>query len=256
MTNYKFPNGGAIVFGGSGVLGSGIINSLIKSDTDVAFTYLNNKESAENNLNLIKKNGKRGFADKVNLLQLSEVDNFLKKAEKSFGSLHSIINATGPLIHITPIIKANLADFNNTLDTDILGFYHILYSAIPILKKNGGGSITTLTAAAIHKYTNTAGLSSLPKTIVHHLCKVVAREEGHNGIRVNNVAVGQISALSEEQKKEIDSSEGVATEFLKLIPLARPGKPEELFDVVVFLASKNAGYISGQSISVDGGYSS
>ena len=255
MTNYRFSEGAAIVFGGSGVLGSGIIDLLTKNGTDVAFTYLNNNNSAEENVNVIKKNGQKGFSEKVNVLNLNEVINFSENAERKFGKIHSIINATGPLIHITPIIEANLNDFNSTLDTDVIGFYHILYSVIPILKKRGGGSITTLTAAAIHRYINTAGLSSIPKTIINHLCKAIAREEGSEGIRVNNVAVGQISLVSEEQQKEIDSSDGVAEEFLKLIPLRRPGKPNELFDLVVFLASENAGYITGQSISVDGGYS-
>ena len=256
MTNYRFSQGGAIVFGGSGVLGSGIVDLLSKNNANVAFTYLNNKESAEKNINMINDNGVNGFTEKVNLMNLSEVKNFSERALKEFGKIHSVINATGPLIHLTPIADAKLDDFYNTIDTDVIGFYHILKSAIPILKKCGGGSITTLTTTAVHKYTNTAGLSSIPKTVVHNLCKTIAREEGHNGIRVNSVAVGQISIVSKKQQEEIDSSGGVADEFLKLIPLGRSGKPEELFETVIFLASENAGYISGQSLPVDGGYSS
>lgn len=256
MTKYRFPQGGAIVFGGSGVLGSGIVNLLSKNDTNVAFTYLNNNEAAEKNVNIINANGKTAFSEKVNLLNLSEVKNFSEKALNEFGKIHSIINATGPLIHLTPIADAKIENFYDTLDADVIGFYHILSSVVPILKKCGGGSITTLTTTAVHKYTNTAGLSSIPKTVIHNLCKAIAREEGHNGIRVNSVAVGQISIVSEKQQEEIDSSDGVADEFLKLIPLGRSGKPEELFETVLFLASENAGYISGQSIPVDGGYSS
>ncbi|SUZ93818.1 uncharacterized protein METZ01_LOCUS46672 [marine metagenome] len=83
----------------------------------------------------------------------------------------------------------------------------------------------------------------------------ISREEGHNGIRSNCVAVGQIALVSEQQQQEIDSSDGVADQFLQLVPLGRSGAPDELFDTVVFLASENAGYISGQSLPVDGGYS-
>ena len=83
----------------------------------------------------------------------------------------------------------------------------------------------------------------------------IAREEGHNGIRSNCVAVGQIALVSQKQQQEIDSSDGVADQFLQLVPLGRSGAPDELFDTVVFLASENAGYISGQSLPVDGGYS-
>ena len=137
----------------------------------------------------------------------------------------------------------------------INGFYHILKSTIPILKEGGGGSITALTAAAVHRYINTAGLSSIPKTVIQHLCTAVAREEGVHGIRANCVAVGQIDLLSDKQKEEIVSSGDVANQFLKLIPLGRSGNPKELFDAVAFLASENSGYISGQSLAVDGGYS-
>ena len=189
MTNYRFSQGGAIVFGGSGVLGSGIVDLLSKNNANVAFTYLNNKGSAEKNINMINDNGVNGFTEKVNLMNPSEIKNFSEIALKEFGKIHTVINATGPLIHLTPIADAKLDDFYNTLDTDVIGFYHILKSVVPILKKCGGGSITTLTAAAVHKYTNTAGLSSIPKTVVHNLCKAIAREEGHNGIRVNSVAV-------------------------------------------------------------------
>ena len=95
----------------------------------------------------------------------------------------------------------------------------------------------------------------MPKTVVTHLCKAVAREEGINGIRANCIAVGQIDLLSDKQKEEIESSGDVSNQFLKLIPLGRSGKPEELFNAVVFIASNNAGYINGQTLSVDGGYS-
>ena len=79
MTNYRFSQGGAIVFGGSGVLGSGIVNLLSKNNTNVAFTYLNNKESAERNMNMINNNGVNGFIEKVNLMNPSEIKNFSEK---------------------------------------------------------------------------------------------------------------------------------------------------------------------------------
>ena len=105
----------------------------------------------------------------------------------------------------------------------------------------------------IHKYISTDGLSSIPKAGVQHLCTAIAREEGHNGIRANCVAVGLIAVgLSQE----IDSPPGgILDQWMNQVPLGRAGDPQELFDAVVFLASENAGYISGQSLPVDGGYS-
>ena len=251
MTNYRFSEGAAIVFGGSGGLGTGIVDLLSKSGTDVAFTYFKNKEAAETNLKTIEENGKNGYLESVDLLNVSTVENFSNSAKEKFGRIHSVISATGPLIHLAPILNSKPEDFYNTLDTDIKGFYHVLRSVVPILRDGGGGSITALTTAAIHKYISTDGLSSIPKAGVQHLC--TAREEGHNGIRANCVAVGLIAVgLSQE----IDSPPGgILDQWMQQVPLGRAGAPEELFDTVVFLASENAGYISGQSLPVDGGYS-
>ena len=124
---------------------------------------------------------------------------------------------------------------------------------MPALREDGGGSITALTTAAIHKYISTDGLSSIPKAGVQHLCTAIAREEGQHGIRANCVAVGLIAiGLSQE----IESPPGgILDQWMQQVPLARAGAPAELFDAVVFLASENAGYITGQSLPVDGGYS-
>mgnify|MGYP001413405334 CR=1 FL=1 len=253
MTKYNFSDGAALVFGGSGGLGTGIVNLLSKCGTDVAFTYHNNKDAAEENVSKVKENGQKALTSSVDLLDSDSVDKFVNSSKEEFKRIHSVIFATGPFLHIMPILEAKPEDVYKTLDTDIKGFYHVLRSVVPVLKEGGGGSITALTTAAIHKYISTDGLSSVPKSGVQHLCTAIAREEGHHGIRANCVAVGLIAVgLSQE----IDSPPGgILDQWMQQVPLGRAGAPEELFDTVVFLASDNAGYISGQSIPVDGGYS-
>ena len=253
MTKYRFSKGAAIVFGGSGGLGTGIVNLLAESGSDVAFSYHKNKESAEKNLSGIEKIGRSGLIAGVDLLDMKNVQNFVNDAKEKFGRIHSVIFATGPFLHIMPVLEAKPEDVYKTIDTDIKGFYHVLRAVVPVLKEGGGGSITALTTAAIHKYISTDGLSSIPKAGVQHLCTAIAREEGHHGIRANCVAVGLIAVgLSQE----IDSPPGgILDQWMNQVPLGRAGDPKELFDAVVFLASDNAGYISGQSLPVDGGYS-
>ena len=253
MTKYRFSEGAAIVFGGSGGLGTGIVNLLAESGSDVAFSFHKNKESAEKNLSGIEKIGRSGLIAGVDLLDMKNVQNFVNDAKEKFGRIHSVIFATGPFLHIMPVLEAKPEDVYKTIDTDIKGFYHVLRAVVPVLKEGGGGSITALTTAAIHKYISTDGLSSIPKAGVQHLCTAIAREEGHHGIRANCVAVGLIAVgLSQE----IDSPPGgILDQWMNQVPLGRAGDPKELFDAVVFLASDNAGYISGQSLPVDGGYS-
>jgi len=251
MTNYRFPEGAAIVFGGSGGLGTGIVDLLSKNGTDVALTYLKNKEAAETNLKTIEDNGKKGYIESVDLLDVAAVENFSNSAKEKFGKIHSVIFATGPFLHIMPVLDAKPEDFYATIDTDIKGFYHVLRSVVPILRDGGGGSITALTTAAIHKYISTDGLSSIPKAGVQHLCTAISREEGHNGIRANCVAVGLIAVgLSQE----IDSPPGgILDQWMQQVPLGRAGAPDELFDTVVFLASDESSYLAGESININGG---
>ena len=253
MTKYSFPEGAAVVFGGSGGLGSGVVNLLADSGVNVAFTYLTNEKAAKENLKSIESKGVDGLIEKVDLLNLEETTSFANKAKQKFSRIHSVIFATGPFLHILPIMDANPEDVYSTIDTDVKGFYHVLKATIPVLREGGGGSITALTTAAIHKYISTDGLSSVPKAGVQHLCTAIAREEGANGIRANCVAVGLIAVgLSQE----IESPPGgILDQWMQQVPLNRAGEPDELFQVVAFLASDNAGYISGQSIPVDGGYS-
>ena len=253
MSNYRFPDGAAIVFGGSGGLGTGVVELLGDCGVNVAFTYLTNEEAANNNLENLTKKGVEGMIGKVDLLNLETTTSFANEAKKKFKRIHSVIFATGPFLHILPIMEANPEDVYSTLDTDIKGFYHVIKATIPLLREGGGGSLTALTTAAIHKYISTDGLSSVPKAGVKHLCTAIAREEGEHGIRANCVAVGLIAVgLSQE----IESPPGgFLDQWMQQVPLNRPGAPEELSDVVVFLASENAGYISGQSLPVDGGYS-
>ena len=252
MTKYRFSDGAALVFGGSGGLGTGIVNLLAESGSDVAFTYFKNKESAESNLTNIQKIGRDGLIGSVDLLDLKAVEKFSNQAKDKFGKIHSVIFATGPFLHIMPVLEAKPEDVYYTLDADIKGFYHVLRAVVPALKEGGGGSITALTTAAIHKYISTDGLSSIPKAGVQHLCTAIAREEGHNGIRANCVAVGLIAVgLSQE----IDSPPGgILDQWMNQVPLGRAGDPQELFDAVVFLASDAASMITGTSLLVDGGW--
>ena len=253
MSVYRFPKGAALVFGGSGGLGGGVVRLLAQSGTDVAFTYHKNREAAEENLKAVEDAGQQGHIGSVDLLDLPAVEAFAADVKKKFGRIHSVVFATGPFLNILPIMEAEPQVFYDTLDADVKGFYHVLRAVVPALRDGGGGSITALTTAAIPRYIATDGLSSIPKAGVQHLCTAIAREEGVNNIRANCVAVGLIAiGLSQE----IDSPPGgILDQWTRQVALGRPGAPEELFDTVVFLASENAGYISGQSLPVDGGYS-
>ena len=126
MSKYRFPEGGAIVFGGSGGLGTGVVQLLGDCGVNVALSYLTNEKVAKNNLDSLEKKGVEGMIKKVDLLDLESTTSFANEAKQKFGKIHSVIFATGPFLNILPIMDANPEDVYSTLDTDIKGFYHVI----------------------------------------------------------------------------------------------------------------------------------
>ncbi len=102
MSKYRFPEGGAIVFGGSGGLGTGVVELLGDCGVNVALSYLSNEKVAKNNLESLEKKGVEGMIKKVDLLDLESTTSFANEAKQKFGKIHSVIFATGPFFkHLT-----------------------------------------------------------------------------------------------------------------------------------------------------------
>jgi 3-oxoacyl-[acyl-carrier protein] reductase len=125
----------------------------------------------------------------------------------------------------------------------------LVHACLPHLERSEGGRIVAITSLAAKEPTAHLGLSNMLRPAVHGYLKTLADELGPKGITVNCVAPGRIATARLEQLYPDGPTEGQLTE----IPLRRWGQPEEFGDVVCFLASERARYVSGQTIVVDGG---
>lgn len=250
----EFPEGVAVVIGGSGGMGREIARRLAECGSDVALTYRRNAKAAEEAVKTVESLGRQALAGSVDLADAASVDAFFDKVSSTFERIHTIVVATGADIKMRYVADVEPQEWLDTINGDLNGFFNVLKVGLPHLRKGGGGSIVVTTSAALVKHSPKDILSTAPKAGIEALVRGVAREEGRNGIRANTVALGVIDGgLMDRVWDQITPQ--MAEAMRHNIPLKRLGKPSEIADAVVYLASSRASFVTGQRLVADGGYS-
>ncbi len=251
---HEFPEGVALVVGGSGGIGSAIARALAERGVSLGITYRNNEAVAENLAKEIRATGGACSVHGVSLGDLESVSRCLDSLVAEHGSIHTIVHAAGTYIDQPYVSQVTPEQWRNTIDWDVNGFFHVVHAALPHLRKSKG-SIVFISSAGLKRFPPGDVLSIAPKGANEALVHAIAREEGRYGVRANNVAVGVVDAGM--FPKLVESGE-LSQEWIdtatKSTPLRRFGTPQEVANAAVFLASSQAGYITGQTLFVDGGY--
>ena len=187
-----------------------------------------------------------------------EAAHLVGHAVSALGGLDIVVhNAGGP--PAGDFLSMTDAQWQKAFDQNLMSLVRLVNAAVPELKKAGGGRILTIASSSIKQPLPGLVLSNALRTGVYGLVKTLARELGPSGILINVVAPGRIQT---ERIEELDNARAsklgvdlqqVKTESIGSIPLGRLGTPEEFANLLVFLASDAARYISGQAIIVDGG---
>ncbi|WP_435590643.1 glucose 1-dehydrogenase [Nocardia sp. bgisy118] len=169
-------------------------------------------------------------------------------ATETFGKLDVLVNNAG-ILRFQSIADMSLADFSTILNVNVTGTWLGIKTAAPALTAAGGGSIVNI--SSVEGFIGAAGLSaySASKFALRGVTKSASRELGKAGIRVNSVHPGGIAT-----PMTANASSGVdGDKFFAGLPIPRWGRPEEVTEAVVFLASDAAGYCTGTEVVVDGG---
>ena len=247
-----FPPGAAVVVGGSGGIGQAICARLAEHGADVALTYRNNRAAAEEAVREVEKAGRRARAERVDLTDAVAVRRFFDDVAAAWGGVHTAVFATGADISMTYVADIDDAEWVRTIDGDLNGFYYVMKAALPHLRKSRG-SIVAMTSAGLARHPQRDILSTVPKAGIEALIRGVAREEGRYGVRANAVALGVIdTGLFHRLERRLPP--GFAEAMKKNTALRRFGTAREAADAAVFLASSVAGFITGHSLVIDGGY--
>ena len=249
-----FPEGVALVVGGSGGIGSAIARGFAAADVTLAITYRHNQEAADQVASEIRNGGGTCSVHRVELGDLDSVKACLDQLVDEHEQIHTIAHAAGTHIDQPYVSQVTPEQWRNTMDWDVNGFFHVAHAALPHLRKSHG-SIVFVSSAGLKRFPPGDVLSLAPKAAIEALIRGIAREEGRNGVRANNVAVGVVDAgMFPKLVERGELSQEWIDAATRNTPLRRFGTPEEIADAAVFLASSQARYITGQTLFVDGGY--
>lgn len=248
-----FPEGAAIVIGGSGGVGSAICEGLAEAGCNIAFTYRSNAKAAEKVATAVRKLGRDAEAVALDLTNRPAVKAFVDGVAQRFGRLHTVVLASGADISMTYTADITDEEWDRTISGDLTGSFNVIKAAVPHLRVQGG-SFVAMTSAGLLRHPPKDILSLVPKAGVESLMRGIAREEGRHGIRANSVALGVIDAGLFHRLEERLTPAFVEA-MKRNTALRRFGTAREAADAAVFLASSRAAFITGQSLALDGGYS-
>lgn len=254
IMNNAYSSGVAVVVGGSGGIGQGICLSLARMGSDVAVTYRNSQDAANRTVQEARQLGRSAAAVQLDTTSRDQMDKVFQDLEREFGQIHSVIYAVGADISMTYLANVDPKEWDDTIASELGGFFNVIKVALPALRRAGGGSIVAITSAGINRHPPLDVLSVAPKAAIESLIRAIAREEGRFNIRANAVAPGVIDAGLFDRLRTRVTPEFVDA-MKKNTALRRFGTVDEIADVVAFLCSRSCAYMTGQSISIDGGFS-
>ncbi|GIH06686.1 3-oxoacyl-ACP reductase [Rhizocola hellebori] len=251
MNDFTHRSGVALVVGATGGIGAAIARMLAARGARVALTFRSNGDAAAE---LVSAIGEPARAWQLDVTDEAACARVVGEVAETFGGIHTLCHAAGPHVPMVHLSRVSPAQFRSQLEQDTIGFFNVLSPTIAHLRASRG-SIVAVTTAATDRTAVRDGLSLTPKGAVEALVRGIAAEEGRFGIRANMVGPGMLTdGMAERLIASGDLDDAALAAATTNIPMRRFGRAEDIAELVCFLASDRAGYISGQKVNVDGGY--
>lgn len=236
----------ALVQGGSRGIGEAIVRRLAAQGASVAFTYVNSEEKAQALAATLNQNGGKALAIRADAASEAQINAAVDHTLEAFGGLDVLVNNSGVLL-LGPVDEISLEDFDRTLAINVRSVFIASQAAARHMK--AGGRIINIGSVNADRVPFAGGsVYAMSKSALVGLVKGMARDLGPRGITVNNVQPGPIDT-------DMNPASGdFAESLLKLMALDRYGRAEEVAALVAHIAGPEAGYITGASLTIDGGF--
>ena len=241
-------SGTVIVTGASRGIGKACALAFGKSGADVIVNYTRSKEKAEEVCEEISKLGGRALPFCADVADRKAVDEMIAFAHSNFGSISTLVNNAGIAEQIM-FCDITEEKWDRMFAVDVKGVYNCIQAALPDMIHNKSGRIINISSMWGITGASCEVHYSAAKAAVIGMTKALAKELGPSGITINAIAPGVIST---EMNGNI--SEEIMTELKEETPLGRIGTPEDIAETAIFLASPKASFITGEVISVNGGF--
>jgi len=237
----------AIVTGGSRGIGRSIALKLAEKGANVVVNYTNNASKAQEVVDEVKKMGVEALALKADVSSEDDVKALVKEVSKHFDTIDILVNNAG-ITRDTLVIRMKDEDWDKVMDINLKGTY-LMYEADwkKMMKQRSGKIVNITSVVGIMGNAGQANYAA-SKAGVIGFTKSIAKEFAPRGINVNAVAPGFIQTdMTDKLPEEVKEN------YAASIPLGRLGSPEDVANIVAFLCSEEADYLTGQVINVDGG---
>jgi 3-oxoacyl-[acyl-carrier protein] reductase len=234
----------ALITGAARGIGKAIALRFAAEGANIAFTDLAVNEETQTEIAAL---GVKCKSYASNAADFAETEELVKQVKEDFGTIDVLVNNAG-ITKDGLMLRMSEAQWDAVIGVNLKSAFNFIHAVVPVMMRQRGGSIINMASVVgVHGNAGQANYAASKAGMIA-LAKSIAQEMGPKGIRANAIAPGFIETAMTAQLPE-----AVREDWMKKIPLRRGGKPEDVADVALFLASDLSSYVSGQVIQIDGG---
>jgi len=240
----------ALVTGASKGIGAAMARGLAEFGASVVVSS-RKQQAVDTVAESLKSDGMEAAGIAANVGKLEDIHHLVDQTVDLYGGLDIVINNAAANPVFGPIQNTDQGAFDKIIDVNLKGPFELCKKAYPLLKQRGGGSIIHISSIGGITPEPGIGIYSVSKAAIINLTQAMAQDWGADNIRVNAICPGLIKTRFSEA---LWGDEDILKRFLTKIPLNRPGEPEDIAGLAVFLASDASAYCTGSVYMMDGGY--